>query len=171
MSERDTTRRWPAPWANLPELSEAHGGFAFEAPAWWDPKARDAIYRPRAFEPCLVLVEEPAVLVASQQEVVAAGEIARATLGWPHFGDLPVCDLHLDGVTCRLWFCHPHPRAPMFQSATIRSIDTVVGDRAPGGHVGATRLSAQRLPAWSQLHVGKKRLDRLVELVGSPPTG
>ena len=140
--------------------------YDFEAPVWWDPKVRRVVLDARSFEPCLLLVRGTTFVLASGREVIGTGDLGRAAFSWPDRLDLPVCDLELDGRVYRLYFCHPHPQARTFDAGTVDGITEVVTRAGGPGGVATRRISVMRMPSYTSLNPGAKRMQAFWALLG-----
>ncbi|NMO92261.1 hypothetical protein [Actinomycetospora sp. TBRC 11914] len=144
---------------------EVEKDYDFESPVWWDPKVRRVVLDARSFEPCLVLVRGPEFVLAGRDAVVCSGDLGRAGCSWPDRIDLPVCDLTLDGRTYRIYFCHPHPQARTFDGSTAGEITEVVTRTGRPGGVATRRISVMRMPSYTSLNPGRKRMQRFRALL------
>ena len=149
------------------EQDETPGGpFDLEAPVWWDPKARDVIMKPRSFEPSLLVLHGPMVVLATDAEVVLSGELDRVSVSFPTKFEIPACDIRHGGDVFRFYFCMPHPKVHEFDPDVVGGITGVLADDGWGGPPELAGVSVPRMMAHTTLHVGKKRMERLQQLLG-----
>ena len=141
--------------------------FDFEAPVWWDPKAREVIMKPRTFEAALLVVHGPLVVLATPEAAVLSAELSRVAVSYPGRFEIPTCDIRNDGMVFRFYFCMPHPKVVTFEPDITRGIATVLEAQGLPGPPEIHRIPRPRIPSHTTLHVGKKRLERLQRLVGS----
>jgi hypothetical protein len=140
--------------------------FDFEAPVWWDPKAREVIMKPRTFEPSLLVVHGSMALLVTGEAAVLSAEMDRVTISFPGQFGIPACDVRHDGSVFRFYFCMPHPKVFEFDQDTVRSIAKVLDEEGWGGPPELARIPVARMMSHTTLHVGKKRLERLQGLLG-----
>lgn len=140
--------------------------FDFEAPVWWDPKAREVIMKPRTFEPSLLVVHGPLLVLVTEEAAVLSADLSRATISFPGQFDIPTCDVRHDGDVFRCYFCMPHPKVDEFDQDVVRSIATVLDGEGLGGPPEIARIPVARMMSHTTLHVGTKRQERLQDLLG-----
>ena len=145
--------------------AELRSPFDYEAPVWWDPKAREVIMKPRSFEPSLLVVHGPLMLLVTDGAVAFSGELSRMTVSFPAQFDIPACDVRHDGDVFRFYFCMPHPKVYEFDAAVVRAIAKVLdGEDLEKPEVA--RIPIARMMSHTTLHVGKKRMEQLQGMLG-----